>query len=131
MEKNNEALERALTTLSGLEDRLSFIAEAEERFQATADSLAGKIDDLFTLQRELEERIDALNSLVTDVNNAIHRCDELKEAVDGTLPRLEKLDIQGLKDSLEEATEAVGKAEKAIVAAQKQNKKDKLHPNSK
>lgn len=133
MEKNNESLEKVLSTLSGLEEKLSFIADVEEKVQTTADDLSGKIDDLFTLERELEQRLDALNALVTDVNNAIHRADELKEAVEATLPRLEKLDIQGLRNSLEDASETMAKTEKALLSEAKksQNKKDKLRPNSK
>lgn len=133
MEKHNESLEKVLSTLSGLEEKLSFIADVEEKVQTTADDLSGKIDDLFTLERELEQRLDALNALVTDVNNAIHRADELKEAVEATLPRLEKLDIQGLRNSLEDASETMAKTEKALLSEAKksQNKKDKLRPSSK
>ena len=133
MEKTNEALERALSTLSGLEEKLSFIAKAEEKVASTADDLSGKIDDLFTLERQLEDRLDALNTLLTDVNNAIHRADELKEAVEATLPRLEKIDVQGLRESLEEAAETMAKTEKALLSEAKKNqkKKDKLLPKAK
>lgn len=128
MDKNTEALDRAVQTLNGLEKRLSFIADAEAKLQNKSETIASQIDDLFRLERELEEKAEALSTLVTDVNNVIHRFDELKESLDATLRRLEKLDVQGLKDSLEETTDAVAKSEKAIVQAQKRNKEgnDKL-----
>ena len=128
MDKNTEALDRAVQTLDGLEKRLSFIADAEAKLQNKSETIASQIDDLFRLERELEEKAEALSTLVTDVNNVIHRFDELKESLDATLRRLEKLDVQGLKDSLEETTDAVTKSEKAIVQAQKRNKEgnDKL-----
>ncbi len=122
MDKNTEALDKAVQTLEGLEKRLSFIADAEGKLQSKSEALSSQIDDLFRLERDLEEKAEALSSLITDVNNAIHRFDELKESLDATLRRLEKLDVQGLRDSLEETTDAVSKSEKAIVAAQKRNK---------
>ena len=122
MDKNTEALDKAVQTLEGLEKRLSFIADAEGKLQSKSETLSSQIDDLFRLERDLEEKAEALSSLITDVNNAIHRFDELKESLDATLRRLEKLDVQSLRDSLEETTDAVSKSEKAIVAAQKRNK---------
>ena len=122
MDKNTEALDKAVQTLEGLEKRLSFIADAEGKLQSKSETLSSQIDDLFRLERDLEEKTEALSSLITDVNNAIHRFDELKESLDATLRRLEKLDVQGLRDSLEETTDAVNKSEKAIVAAKKRNK---------
>ncbi len=133
MEKNNETLEKALASLSGLEERLSFIAKAEEEFQAKSEKLSGRIDDLFALEHDLEERLDALNTLVTDLNNAIHRYDELKENIEATMHRLEKIDLQGLQESLGEATDAMDKTEKALLSAEKRVKEsnDKLRRGKK
>lgn len=133
MDKTVENLEKTLSTLSGLEERLGFIAEAEDKLAAKAENLGSQIDDLFTLERELEDKIGAVETLLNDIANMMRRYDDLKATLETTANRLEKLDIQKLQSSLEETTDAVSKTEKALLAAEKRNKesKDKLRPAKK
>ena len=133
MDKTVENLEKTLSTLSGLEERLGFIAEAEDKLAAKAENLGSQIDDLFTLERELEDKIGAVETLLNDIANMMRRYDDLKATLETTANRLGKLDIQKLQSSLEETTDAVSKTEKALLAAEKRNKesKDKLRPAKK
>ena len=133
MDKTVENLEKTLSTLSGLEERLGFIAEAEDKLAAKAENLGSQIDDLFTLERELEDKIGAVETLLNDIANMMRRYDDLKATHETTANRLGKLDIQKLQSSVEETTDAVSKTEKALLAAEKRNKesKDKLRPAKK
>ncbi len=124
MEKQIESMEETLRKLSSLDEKLSFLANSEEKYQAKVDDLSVRIDGMFKIKNDLEDRIARLENLLTDLGNALHRFDELKQTVDDTFQRIEKLDIQGLQSSLEETTRAIEKSEKALVNAEKRNKEN-------
>ncbi|MDY6392858.1 MAG: hypothetical protein SPL80_08505 [Bacilli bacterium] len=129
MEKSDELFAESVKELSAISSRLEGIAAIEESFQSRLETLSSRVDDLYARQKEIITDIDLLSSAISDLEKTFASVASLQEKI-GDLHRiLDNLDIQGLHDGLENASDEITKATAKLTAAEKRSKEAKTKKN--
>ena len=122
MDKTEELLTSTLEGLSRLQERLQEIADVEKSFDARLNALTDRVDALFNRQKELLDDLNHLETMLSDINQALDRAKALQQSIAAAGERFANLDVQGLSQALEDTRGEIDKATTKILAAEKRTK---------
>ena len=122
MEKSDELLESTLADLDALSSRLEAIAAIEEKFDKRLQALDEAANAMVNRAHEIEASITRLAGAIDDIQKALSSAQGLDATFNDAMNKLAALDIQGLKEKLDEASGEINKATSKLISAEKRSK---------
>ena len=122
MDNHDELFQATLNDLDALTKRLSAITEIEEKFEKRLNALDEKANALVNRAHEIDSTISRIESAIDDIEKALASAQGLDSSLAEAMNKLSELDIQGLKEKLDEASGEVAKATSKLINAEKRSK---------